>query len=82
MLIGLLTKASKPAAMMSLRSCGITDAVNAMTGIARVAGAARSCASASMPLMPGRWMSITTRSGARSPASATPSSPVSASIVR
>jgi len=56
-------------------------AVTAITGIARVVGSARSWPRASMPSMPGSWMSISTRAGCRSRASRTPSSPVPASIV-
>ena len=35
-------------------ACGITEAVNASTGRARVVGAARSFASVSTPLIPGK----------------------------
>src|SRR5215471_10134178 len=51
-LMGLPWKPSKPAAMILWRSWAMTDAVTAMTGIARVVGSARSSLSASIPLMP------------------------------
>ena len=66
---------------MFRRSLAITDAVTAMTGIDAVAGTARRRFSASMPLMPGSWMSISTSAGRCSAASRTPSSPVTASSV-
>src|SRR4029078_4932812 len=80
-LIGLLTKASNPAALMALRSVGVTEAVSATTGMRAVVASPRIGLNASMPLMPGSWMSISTRSGFFSLASFTPSSPVIASTV-
>ena len=68
--------------MIFLRSWVMAEAVTAITGIARVRGSARSWPSAVMPSMPGSWMSMRIRAGRRSWASRTPSSPVSASIVR
>ena len=72
---------SKPAAVIALRSVGVTEAVSAMTGMCAVPALSRICLKASMPLIPGSWMSISTRSGFFSFASLTPSSPVSASSV-
>src|SRR5262249_30249209 len=50
-------------------------------GVGPVSGSARSSCRASMPLMPGSWMSIRMSAGCRSCARSTPSSPVSASMV-
>src|SRR5262249_31172008 len=66
--------------MIWRRSCVIAEAVTATTGIARVTGSARSRCSASIPLIPGSWMSIRTRAGRCSAAMRTPSSAVSASM--
>ena len=52
--MGLPWKPSKPAAMIFWRSWAMTDAVTAMTGIARVVGSARSSLSASIPLHAGK----------------------------
>ena len=49
--------------MILLRSSVIAEAVTAITGIALVAGSVRSTASASMPLMPGSWISIRISAG-------------------
>jgi hypothetical protein len=68
--------------VISLRSCCITDAVTAITGIFAVAGSLRSTPSASMPFMPGSWISISTRSGLCDAARRMPSSAVPASSVR
>ena len=78
---GFSMKPSKPALMIFCRSCCMTEAVIATTGIAAVAGSARSAFNASMPLMPGSWMSIRIRSGFRSRAIFSPSSPLPASTV-
>src|SRR5437879_5100556 len=68
--------------MIVARSVVIAEAVTATTGIARVVGSARSRRSASMPSMPGRWMSMRTSAGRCSCVRRTPSSPVSASTTR
>ncbi len=80
-LIGLVTKASNPEVMIFCWSSGITEAETAITGIASIARSARIRRSASMPSMSGSWMSIRIRSGRSLSASATPASPVTASIV-
>src|SRR5437870_2326797 len=67
--------------MTRVRSWVITEAVMAMTGVGLVTGSARSRCRASIPLMPGSWMSIKMSAGCRSWARRTPSSPVSASMV-
>src|SRR5215472_16474933 len=54
-LMGLPWKPSKPAAMIFWRSWAMTDAVTAMTGIARVVGSARSSLSASIVWYPWTW---------------------------
>src|SRR5262249_21689921 len=74
MLIGLPWKPSNPAAMMRFVSWVLTEAVMAMTGVGRVTGSARNSCRASMPLMPGSWMSIRMGAGCRSCARRTPSS--------
>src|SRR4029079_7143665 len=51
---GLVSKSSQPAARAFSRSPDIAWAVSAMTGIARVSGAALSRRVASQPSMPGR----------------------------
>src|SRR5262245_11837946 len=68
--------------MIVLRSWVMAEAVTAIAGIVAVAGLSRICRNAVMPSIPGSWMSIKMRSGWRSRASRTPSSPVSASATR
>lgn len=80
--MGLVWQPSNPAAMISGRLCVIAEAVTATTGIPCVLGSLRRCRKASIPFMPGSWMSITTRSGGASRASRIPSSAVSVSTVR
>src|SRR5215510_10287304 len=67
--------------MIFWRSWAMTDAVTAMIGMRQVSGSARSCWNATIPLIPGNWMSIKTSAGCCSRAIRTPSSPVPASIV-
>src|SRR5438067_2671612 len=59
----------------------IACAVSATTGIAQVRSSTRSCASASMPSIPGSCTSISTSAGSSVRASSTASSPVVASSV-
>src|SRR5206468_3068603 len=68
--------------MIWLRSCVIAEAVTATTGIARVAGSARSRFRASIPFIPGSWMSMRIRAGRCSAAMRRPSSAFSASTTR
>src|SRR5215471_8353783 len=68
--------------MIVFRSRVMAEAVTAIAGIVAVAGLSRICLNAVMPSIPGSWMSIKMRSGWRSRASRTPSSPVSASATR
>ena len=67
--------------VMRLRSCDMTDAVKATIGIDAVSALARIRPKASMPLMSGSWMSISTRSGLCASAWRTPSMPFTASSV-
>src|SRR4030095_10678590 len=49
--------------MIFCRSWVMADAVTAMTGMPRVRSSARSIRSASIPLMPGSWMSMRSSAG-------------------
>src|SRR5712692_7637827 len=68
--------------MIWRRSCVIAEAVTATTGIARVAGSVRSRFRASIPFIPGSWMSMRIRAGCCSAATRRPSSAFSASTTR
>src|SRR4029450_3150673 len=68
--------------MIWRRSCVIAEAVTAMTGIARVAISARSRCRASIPFIPGSWMSMRMSAGRCSAAMRRPSSAFSASTTR
>src|SRR5207249_4606439 len=68
--------------MIWRRSWVIAEAVTATTRIARVAGSARSRFRASIPVIPGSWMSMRIRAGCCSAAMRRPSSAFSASTTR
>src|SRR5213593_2355298 len=68
--------------MIWRRSWVIAEAVTAMTGIPRVTGSARRRCRASIPFIPGSWMSIRIRAGCCSAAMRRPSSAFSASTTR
>ena len=78
---GFPTCASNPARSARSRSRSLAWPVSATTGIDLVFASPRICLNASMPFIPGSWMSMSTRSGFFSLASFTPSSPVTASRV-
>src|SRR5262249_36901930 len=75
---GLVSKSSQPAPRAFSRSPDIACAVSAITGMARVSGAALIWRVASQPSRPGRLMSIRISAGVSERAIATPCSPSTA----